>query len=331
MEYVSLGRSGLKVSRIAVGMMNFGDPSWRPWVLDEAESRPFIRRALDLGVTFFDTADMYSRGASEMVTGKVVLNYAARDSVVIATKVFMPTGDAPNQRGLSRLHIMNAVDASLKRLGTDYVDLYQIHRFDPETPMEETLDALHDVVKAGKALYLGASSMAAWQFARFLCVADHRGGPRFISMQNYYNLVYREEEREMLPLCRAEGVGVIPFSPLARGLLAGSRTREGNGPTVRAKTDKRAEQYSSGEADYRVVDEVLAISSERGLSSAQVSLAWLLHQPGVTAPIVGATRLQHLEEAVSSIEVELSDDERHRLDAVYQARFPIDDLYNGAP
>lgn len=331
MEYVNLGRSGLKVSRIALGMMNFGNPQWRPWVLDETRSRPFVRRALDLGINFYDTADMYSQGDGEVVTGKVLLDYAPRDSVVIATKVFMPTGPGPNQRGLSRLHIMNAIDGSLKRLRTEYVDLYQIHRFDPETPMEETVEALHDVVKAGKALYLGASSMAAWQFARFLYVAERHGWTRFVSMQNYYNLVYREEEREMLPLCRAEGVGVIPFSPLARGLLAGSRPRDRQGSTIRARTDKRAEQYSSGEADYRVVDEVLAIASEQGLPPARIALAWLLDQPGVTAPIVGATGLQHLDDAAASIEVRLSDEERRRLDAVYQPRPLLEDLYNGAP
>ena len=330
MEYVNLGRSGLKVSRIALGMMNFGDSNWRPWVQDEASSRPFLRRALDLGINFYDTADMYSQGASEIVTGRVLLDYAGRDRVVIATKVFMPTGEGPNQRGLSRLHIMSAIDASLKRLGTEYVDLYQIHRFDPETPMEETLEALHDIVKAGKARYLGASSMAAWQFARSLGLAERHGWTRFISMQNYYNLVYREEEREMLPLCRAEGVGVIPFSPLARGLLSGNRSHDGKGSTTRARTDKRAGQYAAGPSDDQVVDEVRALASERGLSPAQVALAWLLHQPGVTAPIVGVTQLQHLDEAVASVEVSLSEEEGQRLNAVYQPRALIEDIYGGA-
>lgn len=331
MEQVSLGRSGLKVSRICLGMMNYGDPDWRSWVLDESLSRPLLRRALDLGITFFDTADMYSCGVSETLTGKMLLEYVSRDSVVIGTKVFMPTGEGPNQRGLSRLHIMTAIDASLKRLGTDYVDLYQIHRFDPETPIEETLDALHDVVKAGKARYIGASSMAAWQFARFLFTADRHGWTRFISMQNYYNLIYREDEREMLPLCRAEGVGVIPFSPLARGFLAGTRSRDGSGSTARARADKRAAKFYAGEGDANVLDEVQAIASASGMTPAQVSLAWLLHQPGVVAPIVGATKLEHLDEAAASTSMKLSPEELGRLRAVYQPRRLIDAIYNEAP
>lgn len=331
MEQVNLGRSGLKVSRICLGMMNYGDPEWRTWVLDESRSRPLIRRALDLGITFFDTADMYSCGVSETLTGKLLVDYVPRDSVVIGSKAFMPTGEGPNQRGLSRLHIMTAIDASLKRLGTDYVDLYQIHRFDPETPIEETLDALHDVVKAGKARYIGASSMAAWQFARLLCTSDRHGWTRFVSMQNYYNLTYREEEREMLPLCRAEGVGVIPFSPLARGFLAGTRTRDGTGSTPRAMADKRAAKFYAGEGDARVLDAVQAIATATGTTAAQVSLAWLLHQPGVVAPIVGATKLEHLEEAAASTNIELSAEHLERLRAVYKPRHIIEALYNEAP
>ncbi|HEY4720418.1 MAG TPA: aldo/keto reductase, partial [Anaerolineae bacterium] len=254
MKYVNLGRTGLQVSRICLGTMTYGTPQWREWVLTEEASRPFIQRALELGINFFDTADMYSRGVSEEVLGRALHDFTRRDEVVIATKVFFPMGDKPNQRGLSRVHIMNAIDASLRRLGTDYVDLYQIHRWDTETPIEETLEALHDVVKSGKVRYIGASSIYAWQFAKTLYLADLHGWTRFVSMQNHYNLIYREEEREMLPLCLDQGIGVIPWSPLARGFLAGNRSRDGGGETIRSKTDGYAAELYYQDADFVVAD-----------------------------------------------------------------------------
>jgi aryl-alcohol dehydrogenase (NADP+) len=286
-------------------------------VLDEETSRPIIRRALELGINFFDTADMYSRGASEKVLGRALRDFASRDQVVIATKVFFPMGDGPNDRGLSRRHLFDAIDASLERLGVDYVDLYQIHRWDPHTPIEETLEALHDIVKAGKARYIGASSMYAWQFARSLYLADLHGWTRFVSMQNHYNLIYREEEREMIPLCRAEGVGVIPWSPLARGFLAGNRRPEDWGDTLRAKTDDYSQQLYYSEADFRVADRVAEVANARGAKAMQVALAWILAQPAVTAPIVGASRLEHLDEAVSALEMVLSPEERRLLEEPY--------------
>lgn len=318
MQYVNLGRAGLKVSRLCLGTMNFGDPNWRPWTLSEDETRPFIRRALELGINFFDTADMYSRGRSEEVTGRLLREFARREEVVIATKVFMPTGDTPNEHGLSRVHIMNAIDASLRRLGVDYVDLYQIHRFDPETPMEETIEALHDVVKAGKARYIGASSMRAWQFARYLCIAERDHLTRFVSMQNHYNLVSREEEREMLPLCQAEGIGVLPWSPLARGFLAGNRKRDGNGITNRARNDDRARAFYDREADYAVLDRVMAVAEQRGTTSAQVALAWVLQHPVVTAPVVGVSKVEHLDQAVAALDVRLSAQECEALQEKYE-------------
>ena len=297
--------------------MTFGDPAWRTWALPEAESRPFIQRALELGVNFFDTADMYSRGASEEVLGRALRDFARREQVVIATKVFYPTGSGPNDRGLSRKHIMDGLDASLRRLGTEYVDLYQIHRFDPQTPIEETLQALDDCVRAGKVRYLGASSMFAWHFAKALYAADRHGWTRFVSMQNHYNLVYREEEREMLPLCRAEGVGVIPWSPLARGFLIGNRTAERGGVTERARTDEFAHSLYYSDSDFRVVDRVLAVANARGVTPAQIALAWILRQPGITAPIVGASRIEHLEQAVAALDLELSDEESRQLEEPY--------------
>jgi aryl-alcohol dehydrogenase-like predicted oxidoreductase len=307
MDYVNLGRTGLKVSRLCLGCMSYGSREWRDWVLPEEESRPFIRRALELGINFFDTADMYSRGASEEVLGRALGDFTQRDQVVIATKVFFPTGDGPNDRGLSRKHLFDAIDASLRRLGTDYVDLYQIHRWDPSTPIAETLEALHDVVRAGKARYIGASSMYAWQLARSLCLADRHGWTRFVSMQNHYNLVYREEEREMLPLCRDEGLGVIPWSPLARGFLAGNRRRgEGRGDTRRAHSDDMAHQMYYQDSDYDVAERATEVAGRLGARPAQVALAWLLHQPGVTAPIVGATKLDYLEDAVAALAIQLS-------------------------
>jgi aryl-alcohol dehydrogenase-like predicted oxidoreductase len=318
MEYVNLGRTGLKVSKLCLGMMTYGDPAWRSWVLPEEAGRPFVRRALECGINFFDTADMYSTGVSEEVLGRAVRDFAGRDNVVIATKVFHPMSTDPNDRGLSRKHIMASIDASLRRLGTDYVDLYQIHRWDPETPIEETLLALHDVVRAGKARYLGASSMWAWQFASALHVAERHGWTRFVSMQNHYNLVYREEEREMLPLCRAEGIGVIPWSPLARGFLAGNRRAADKGDTERARTDDFAHKLYYAESDFRIVDHVVALARERGVTPAQIALAWVLHQPGISAPIIGASKMEQLEQAVAALGITLSPEDRQRLEEPYQ-------------
>ncbi len=318
MEYVNLGRSGLKVSRLCLGTMTYGSPAWRPWVLPEEASRPFIRRALELGINFFDTADMYSRGASEEILGRALRDFARREAVVIATKAFYPMGDGPNDRGLSRKHLLDAIDASLRRLGVDYVDLYQIHRWDPETPIEETLRALDDIVRAGKARYLGASSMYAWQFAQALALADRHGWTRFVSMQNHYNLVYREEEREMLPLCRAEGIGVIPWSPLARGFLAGNRRAGDGGETLRAQTDQYARELYYRQNDFEIAARVSALAERRGVKPAQIALAWLLHQPEVTAPIVGVTRLEQLDELAAALDIRLEADERRWLEEAYQ-------------
>jgi 1-deoxyxylulose-5-phosphate synthase len=318
MEFTNLGKTGLKVSRICLGMMTYGSKQWREWVLDEEESRPFIQRALEMGINFFDTADVYSLGRSEEILGRAIQDFARREEVVIATKVFFPMGNSPNQRGLSRVHIFNAIDASLRRLGMDHVDLYQIHRWDPETPIEETLEALHDVVKSGKARYIGASSMYAWQFARCLYLADQHGWTRFVSMQNHYNLVYREEEREMIPLCRAEGIGIIPWSPLARGFLAGNRSREEWGNTTRAQTDDFAQSMYFQETDFEVVERVVEIAGQRGVSPAQVALAWSLQQPGITAPIIGASKMKHLEEAVAALEIELSGGRDRPIEEPYQ-------------
>ncbi len=318
MQYVNLGKTGLKVSRLCLGTMTYGDPQWREWVLPEEASRPFIKRALELGINFFDTADMYSLGVSEKIVGQALKDFARRDQVIIATKVYNQVGDGPNDKGLSRKHIFDSIDASLRRLQTDYVDLYQIHRWDYETPIEETLEALHDVVKAGKVRYIGASSMYAWQFAKALYLADRHGWTRFVSMQNHYNLVYREEEREMLPLCRAEGIGVIPWSPLARGFLAGNRQRQGFGETSRAKTDDFAHKLYYDDADFQVVDRVIELAKKRGVSPTQIALAWLLHQPGVTAPIIGASKIEHLEEAIASIELKLDNEELAFLEQPYK-------------
>ena len=318
MQYINLGRTGLKVSRLCLGAMTYGSSRWRPWVLDEQESRPFFQRALELGINFFDTADMYSRGVSEQVLGRALHDFTRREEVVIATKVYFPMGESPNQRGLSRLHILRAVEDSLKRLATDYIDLYQIHRWDATTPIEETLEALHDLVKSGMVRYIGASSMYAWQFARSLCLADLHGWTRFVSMQNHYNLVYREEEREMLPLCRAEGVGVIPWSPLARGFLTGNRQTSDYGPTVRAKTDDFAQSMYFQDADFEVVARVVELAKQRYASPAQIALAWLLHQEGVTAPIIGASKMGHLEEAVGALDIQLSMEDRRFLEEPYR-------------
>lgn len=317
MQYVNLGKTGLKVSRICLGMMTYGAPQWREWVLPESESRPFIRRALEAGINFFDTADVYSLGVSEEVTGRALRDMTRRENVVVATKVHGVMSDDVNDRGLSRKHIMQAIDASLKRLGMEYVDLYQIHRFDPNTPVEETLEALNDVVRAGKALYIGASSMFAWQFAKMVNTQRKHGWAPFVSMQNHYNLVYREEEREMIPFCRAEGIGVIPWSPLARGFLAGNRSADKGGETVRSKSDPFAHSMYYQQADFVVVDAVSAIAKKRGVSNAQVALAWVLHQPGITSPIIGASKMPHLDDALAALDLTLEAEELKMLNDAY--------------
>lgn len=317
MDYVRFGHTGLTVSRLCLGCMTYGDPGWREWVLNEEASRPFIKEALDKGINFFDTADMYSLGRSEEVVGRALKEMARREEVVIATKVFNAMGPKPNQKGLSRKHIMEAVDGSLKRLGTDYIDLYIIHRFDPHTPVEETVEALSDVVKAGKALYLGASSMWAWQFMKMLGLQRANGFAPFVSMQNYVNLIYREEEREMLPLCRQEGIAVTPWSPLARGFLAGSRPRQGE-VTVRGRTDSIMDSLGMGaEQDYAIAERVNAVADRLGCKPAQVALAWVMSLPGVTAPIVGASKPHHLDDAVGALALRLDDETRRLLEEPY--------------
>ena len=317
MEYVRFGSTGLKVSRICLGCMSYGRPTERwPWALDEEQSRPFIRRALELGITFFDTADVYSSGASEEVVGKALRELASRDEVIVATKVYFDVGPGPNDRGLSRKHILAGIDASLKRLGMDYVDLYQIHRWDYDTPIEETLEALHDVVRAGKARYIGASSMYAWQFAQALYTADLHGWTRFVSMQPHYNLLYREEEREMLPLCRDQRIAVIPWSPLAKGRVA-RKPAPDQAETLRARTDAIGKGLYAN-ADLTIAQRVGEVAEARGLPMAQVALAWMLSRPVVTAPIIGATKPHHLDEAVAALNVELTPEEIHRLEEPYQ-------------
>jgi aryl-alcohol dehydrogenase-like predicted oxidoreductase len=314
MEYVNLGDTGLRVSRLCLGMMSFGKHESREWALDEAAAEPIVRKAVEGGVVFFDTADVYNGGQSEIVTGRLLRRlFDMREEYVVATKVHGRTMPGENGRGLSRKHIMASIDASLQRLGLDYVDLYQIHRWDATTPIEETMEALHDVVTAGKARYIGASSMYAWQFAK----AQHVARTRFVAMQNHYNLIYREEEREMIPQCIDQGVAVLPWSPLARGLLAGNRTREGERLTTRAQTDRFSDSLYTPEVDFAVVDRATEVAEARGVSAAQVALAWLLHKPGVTAPIVGATKLEHLEDAVAAERFSLSDDEIAQLEEPY--------------
>ncbi len=317
MEYVNLGATGLRVSRVCLGMMSFGNDSDKPWVLDETAAEPIVRAAVEGGITFFDTADTYSQGASEIATGRLLGKLLTREEVVVATKVFMPMTPGENGGGLSRKHVLSAIDASLQRLGMDYVDLYQIHRFDNRTPIEETMQALHEVVRAGKARYIGASSMFAWQFAKAQHVAERAGTARFVSMQNHYNLVYREEEREMIPQCIDQGVGVIPWSPLARGVLAGSRTRAGERLTTRAGSDQFTDYLYDQPTDFDVVERVAVLAGERGVAPAQIALAWLLHKPGVTAPIVGATRLKHLQDALAAEQLTLSAQEVARLEEPY--------------
>ncbi|MGA8117745.1 MAG: aldo/keto reductase [Actinocatenispora sp.] len=321
MRYIRVGSSGLKVSRIGLGMMSYGDPTALSWCLDEGMAEPIIRRAVDSGVTFFDTADMYSNGASEEITGRLLGTFFARRSdYVLATKLYYPMGVGANDRGLSRKHIMDAVDASLTRLGTDHIDLYQIHRWDDGTPIEETMAALHDVVRAGKVRYLGASLMYAWQFSKAQYTAQAAGQTRFVSMQNRYNLAYREEEREMIPLCLDQGVGVLPYSPLARGLLAGNRDRDGARHTTRAVAESKEREIDT---DFDIVDALRSVAAERGLPPARIALAWLLSKPGVTAPIVGATKERHLDDALAAVDVVLSDEEVARLEAPYLPRVPF--------
>ncbi|CAB3752403.1 aldo/keto reductase [Burkholderia puraquae] len=314
MEYVRLGRSGLKVSKLCLGCMTYGDPSWRPWVATEEAARPFIRSALDAGVTFFDTADIYSGGESERILGRALRDFATRDDVVIATKAFFPTGDGPNARGLSRKHLLTSIDASLQRLGTDYVDLYVIHRFDPDTPIEETLDALDTIVRSGKARYLGASSMHAWQFMKMLAFQRHHGLARFVSMQSQYSLICRNDERDLLPLCMEEGVACTPWSPLGRGLLAGSR----DAATTRAATDRQMVSWYDGrDAVAATVDAVRQVAQARGLPPARIALAWVLRRPGITAPIVGLSKPHHLTDALAALDLTLDDRETALLEAAF--------------
>jgi aryl-alcohol dehydrogenase (NADP+) len=322
MQYVRLGDSGLQVSRICLGMMSYGTSKWREWILNEDESEPFVRQAVEGGLNFFDTADMYSLGESEKVTGKLLKKYfTLRDDYVLATKVFFNMADGkPNRGGLSRKHIMDGVDASLKRLDLDYIDLYQIHRLDPHTPIEETMEALHDVVKSGKVRYIGASSMYAWQFAQMQHVAELHGWTKFVSMQNHYNLVYREEEREMNPYCLATGVGTIPWSPLARGFLSGKRTREKQDESTRSRTDSMAHNYYYADSDFAIVDRLIEIASKYGKSSSQIGLAWLLHKPAVTAPIIGATKPYQLDEAIHAADITLEAEDIAALEELYQPK-----------
>jgi len=317
MEYIRLGNTGMKVSRICLGTMTYGKPTDRwPWALNETESRPYLKKALELGINFFDTADMYSYGTSEEVVGSALKDFAKRDEVVIATKVYQPMSADPNDGGLSRKHIMSSIDNSLRRLKTDYVDLYQIHRWDYNTPIEETMEALHDVVKSGKVRYIGASSMHSWQLAKALYTADLHGWTRFVSMQPHYNLIYREEEREMIPLCLDQKIGVIPWSPLARGLLTGNRTKERN-ETLRSKTDEFGKILYRSDSDFDIVERVSEVALERGVPAAQIALAWMLAKPGITAPIVGASKPGHLEDAVSALTLKLTLDEITRLEELY--------------
>jgi aryl-alcohol dehydrogenase (NADP+) len=322
MEFVNLGATGLKVSRLALGMMTYGSKSWREWILEWDESKPLIQRAIEAGINFFDTADVYSLGASEEITGRALREFGLRrDDQVIATKVFNPMSDSPNDRGLSRKHILSAIDASLKRLGVDYVDLYQIHRFDPHTPIEETVEALNDVVRAGKALYLGASSMSAWQFLKMLQTQKENGFARFVTMQNHYNLVYREEEREMIPLCLSEKIGLIPWSPLARGFLAGNRKAnedKAHAETTRGRTDDFAHKLYYRESDFTVVDRITEIAQARGVKNAQIALAWILAKPGVSAPIIGASKPNQLEDALAALDLKLSGEEIKKLEEPYE-------------
>jgi len=317
MDYINLGTTGLKVSRLCLGAMTYGSSEWRPWVLNEEQGRPFIKRAIELGINFFDTADMYSVGKSEEVLGRALKDFASRTQVIIGTKVFTRMGPDPNDQGLSRKHIMDSIDASLSRLGTDYIDLYQIHRWDYKTPIDETLNALDDLVRAGKVRYIGASSMFAYQLMKSLDVSEMHGWNKFVSMQNHYNLVYREEEREMIPCCIDEGIAIIPWSPMARGFLTGTRKRGSQDSTPREQADQYARDLYYQETDYQIADRVVELAGKKGVKPAQIALAWLLHQKGVTAPIIGATKMAHLEEAVGALEVKLDAGEKKFLEELY--------------
>ena len=319
MQTVNLGKTGMKVSRLCLGMMTYGSSTWRDWVLNEDQALPFVRRALDAGINFFDTADVYSLGASEQVTGNILKTLAVkRENVIIATKVCSPMSDDVNDRGLSRKHILDSIDKSLRRLQMDYVDLYQIHRWDYSTPIEETMETLHDVVRAGKARYIGASSMFAWQFAKAQYTADLHGWTRFASMQNHYNLVYREEEREMIPFCLDQGVGLIPWSPMARGFFAGNRSKGGGGETTRAKTDPFANQLYFREEDFIVAEAAREIGNGYNASGSQIALAWMLNKPHISAPIIGASKMEHLDQAIAALEIKLTAEEINRLELPYQ-------------
>lgn len=319
MEYIRLGKTGLKVSRLCLGMMTYGSKTWREWILEESDARPFVKRALDAGINFFDTADAYSRGGSEEVLGNLLQALGVkRDTVVVATKVYQPMSDDVNDRGLSRKHILKSIDRSLKHLKLDYVDLYQIHRWDYEAPIEETMEALHDVVKAGKARYIGASSMFAWQFTKAQYTADLHGWSRFVSMQNHYNLVYREEEREMIPCCVDQGVALIPWSPMARGFFAGDRRKEGWGDTIRAKTDSFGQTLYYRDEDFVVADRVQEVAKRRGVTGPQIALAWVLNKPYITAPIIGASRMEHLDQSISALDIRLAPEEIAQLEEPYK-------------
>ena len=323
MEYVRLGRTGLKVSRLCLGLMSYGSKSWRDWVLEEKESRPFFEKAVDAGINFFDTAEVYSHGVSEEITGRALKDlFQDREDFVVATKVapggMEEIGSWPNRRGLSRKHIMGACDASLRRLQLDYIDLYQIHRFDPHTPTEETAEALDDLVRAGKVRYIGASSMWTWQFVNYIRLAETHGWTKFVSMQNHYNLIYREEEREMIPFCAAEGIGLIPWSPLARGFLAGNRHQGGGGETMRAQSDALARGIYYEDDDFKVADRNVEIAKRLGVKPMQTALAWILSNPAVTAPIIGATKLSHLDDALEALTIELSPEDKKALEEPYR-------------
>lgn len=319
MQYVNLGKTGLKVSRLCLGMMSYGSRQWREWVLEEQDAKPFVKCALDAGINFFDTADIYSLGESERITGKLLKEFGVkRESVVVATKVYQPMSEDVNDRGLSRKHILDSIDKSLQRLGMDYVDLYQTHRWDYETPIEETMEALNDVVRLGKARYIGASSMFAWQFLKALHVSETHGWAKFVSMQNHYNLVYREEEREMIPLCIDQGIGLIPWSPLARGFFAGNRRRGGGGDTVRANSDPFGTSLYFREADFAVAERVTEVARERNVSGSQIALAWILSKQYITSPIIGATKLDHLEQSIAALEIRLSEEEIKQLEEPYK-------------
>jgi 1-deoxyxylulose-5-phosphate synthase len=317
MQYVNFGKTGLKVSRLCLGMMTYGSKKWREWTLDEKEAKPFVKRALDAGINFFDTADVYSLGESERITGNL-LKDVKRESIVVATKVHGQMSDDINDRGLSRKHIMDSIDNSLKRLQMDYVDLYQIHRWDPNTPIEETMETLNDVVRTGKARYIGASSMFAWQFMKALHVSEMNGWSKFVSMQNHYNLVYREEEREMIPLCKELGIGLIPWSPMARGYFSGNRKSGGNAETIRSKNDPFAKELYSHENNPAVAEDVAEVAKEHHVTGSQIALAWLLNKPHITAPIIGSSKIEHLDQAIAAMEIKLTEQDVKRLEASYQ-------------